>query len=465
MLQKFFLRFSLLFLFASILSCARPRTVVVIPQETDAVLVNPGMGFTTFYSFNGDEINRNHPECSIAYYRWYWDVMEPEEGKPAFAMLDSLLALAHSKGEKLAFRVMCQNGHEVADKTVTEKLEVPIWFRHSGAAGFPYPDGRGWQPDYDDPLFLARHGALIQRLGERYDGHPDLDHVDIGSIGRWGEWHTEGLDLPMPTQESRRKIIDYYVDSFRKTPVVMNLDESPALAYAISRGTGWRADCLGDLSTGLFYDSTGHPENHMHDRYPRILGNFVAPDTWKHAPVVLETCWNIGQWKENGWGVDSILNQALAWHVSVLNNKSFPIPDEWWPQVEAFQKKMGYRFVLTHLEHPDRVSAGGSLPLKMTWENRGVAPCYLKHPLKFQLKAAEGGGEPYSFDTDIDITGWLPGTSETAAELALPPDLPAGSYEIRLALLDPQSLQPRISLAIEGRDDEGWYGVSRVEVK
>lgn len=32
-------------------------TVIVRPKEIDDVLTNPGMGFTTFQRFNGDELN------------------------------------------------------------------------------------------------------------------------------------------------------------------------------------------------------------------------------------------------------------------------------------------------------------------------------------------------------------------------------------------------------------------------
>ena len=47
--------------------------------------------------------------------------------------------------------------------------------------------------DFDDPITLQRHLDFIKRLGERYDGHPDIAHVDIGSIGWWGEWHLSAL--------------------------------------------------------------------------------------------------------------------------------------------------------------------------------------------------------------------------------------------------------------------------------
>ena len=440
-------------------SCSKPETVVVEPVEIDDVLVNPGMGFTTFYSLNNDKINANHPEGSIAYYRWYWEVLEPEEGRVNFAMIDSILAICREKGQKLAFRVMCQNGHEMADKSVTEKWEVPDWFRNSGVAGCTYENGRGWQPDYDSSFFLEKHGNLLLALGARYDGHPDLDHVDIGSVGRWGEWHTSRTGCPMPTEENMARIVDLYVDNFSKTPLVMNIDGGPALEYAVSKGTGWRADCLGDMR------SVGGAQNwdHMHFAYPQAVEEYSLGETWKHAPVALETCWNMLHWEEQGWDVDYIFNQALEWHVSVLNNKSFPIPEQWQAKVEDFQKKMGYRFVLKRLEHLDRSAAGKTLALDMTWENKGVAPCYLKHPVAFRLLNT-ASGEQRSFGTDIDITGWLPGAHQVSASLELPADMQPGEYEILLALLDPHSLEPGIKLAIEGRLEQGWYSLSRVRL-
>ena len=42
-------------------------------------------------------------------------------------------------------------------------------------------------PDMSDPVFIYYHEKLIHALGERYDGHPDLAEVDLGSIGMWGE--------------------------------------------------------------------------------------------------------------------------------------------------------------------------------------------------------------------------------------------------------------------------------------
>jgi len=437
--------------------CSRPETVVMEPRETDQVLVNPGMGFTTFYSFNGDSINAGCPQCSIAYFRWYWDDLEPEDGEIDFAMIDSLIAVAGERGQKIAFRVMCQNGHETADKRENDYTEVPGWLRRLGVKGFLYPDGRHWQPDYDDPVFLERHLRLIRALGSRYDGRPEVDHVDIGSVGHWGEWHsTVG---PLPTVEHMKLIVDTYLESFRHTPLVMNIDGTGVLEYAVANGTGWRADCLGDMRA----TSPGRNWDHMSVAYPNSIRDYNLGDAWKRAPVVFETCWNMLHWEEEGWDVDWIFDKALQWHISVLNNKSFPVPENWRPKVDQLQKRMGYRFVLARLSHPDRASAGLSLRLDLDWINRGVAPCYRKYVLAIGLQK-EPAGEMRILETDLDVTRWLPGVHKLWPEVTLPADLPPGKYGLLLALLDPQNRTPAVRLAIEGRRDDGWYAVSRIRI-
>ncbi|MCD6357557.1 MAG: DUF4832 domain-containing protein, partial [Thermoproteales archaeon] len=407
--------------------------MVVEPVEIDDTLLNPGRGFATTHCFNEDIRDRLHPQCSIVQFRWYWDELEPEEGKINFELIDSVLEKAHANGQKLNFRVMCQNG----------RMRVPGWLREAGAKGMPYPDGDNWQPYYNDPVFLEKHENLIKALAERYDGHPDIEFIDIGTVGRWGEWHTSGTGMDMPDDEVRRRIIDMYLDNFKQTPLVMLIGGGSGLAYAVSRGAGWRADCLGDM--GGFSDTW----NHMEDFYQQALDEAQANQAWKHAPVVFETCWTMQYWYDRGWDIDFILSEALRWHVSVLNNGSESVPEKWWPKVREFEKKMGYRFVLKKLVHPSRVKPGGALFYEMEWENKGVAPCYLNHPPAFELRSVKSG-QSWVVKTAEDITRWLPGTVTVQGSVNVPPGVPSGEYELGIAMLDPHSGKPRIRLAIEG---------------
>src|SRR5438034_427808 len=75
---------------------AQTNVVVIRPTDIPDLLVNPGMGITTFQRFNGQALNSpsewsergpeaklpqaspkpDFPETSISYCRWYWDTLE-----------------------------------------------------------------------------------------------------------------------------------------------------------------------------------------------------------------------------------------------------------------------------------------------------------------------------------------------------------------------------------------------------
>jgi hypothetical protein len=94
----------------------------------------------------------------------------------------------------------------------------PKWLFDAGCKGFEYLQGGDdptsggkriarIEPDYADPLYLARHGEFIAALGQHYDGRPEVEFLDIGSYGIWGEWHT-----PHPASVAvRKQIVDLYL--------------------------------------------------------------------------------------------------------------------------------------------------------------------------------------------------------------------------------------------------------------
>ena len=160
--------------------------VRIAPKETDEILANPGMGWETFHRTADND--KNLPAwipSTIHYARWGWGTLEPEKGKIDYDFLDGVLKETRESGQQLAFRVMCCSPYK-------GRPYHPDWLEDIGG-GILVADHNGVaprpMPDLDDPIVLSAHLDFIKRLGQRYDGHPDIARLDLGSVGWWGEWH------------------------------------------------------------------------------------------------------------------------------------------------------------------------------------------------------------------------------------------------------------------------------------
>jgi Domain of unknown function (DUF4832) len=200
----------------------------------------------------------------------------------------------------------------------------------------------------------------------------------------------------------------------------------------------------------------------MMDFYPPQVVRAGIQNVWQRSPVSLETCWVPGFWKDKGWNLNYIFDQALRWHVSSLNIKSSPISPEWKNQFEEFRKQMGYRFILRRLEYPPQVKANQMMPIHMWWLNAGVAPIYRQYILAFQFYSPDRNEIVQSL---VDLRKWLPGDAVFDSSIYVPATLPPGDYRIRVALLDPVTNQPAIRLAIKGREPDGWYSLGSIKVR
>ena len=92
-------------------AAAQTELVVVRPEPIDEVLVNPGMGITTFQRFNGQPLNQGlrwseegptskhseasapavFPDTSIAYCRWFWNELQPAANRIRWEIIDTTL--------------------------------------------------------------------------------------------------------------------------------------------------------------------------------------------------------------------------------------------------------------------------------------------------------------------------------------------------------------------------------------
>jgi hypothetical protein len=431
---------------------------IVEPDPADEVLVNPGMGFETFNSFNGDERNRwaeNYPECSISYFRLCWSILEPEEGRYNFNLIDSLLEKAEQRRQDLALRFMPTSSADLSTGT-------PKWYMEK-AKGYWYKkyNREGWAPEHNDPYFLTKQEELVGAFGERYNGHQNIIRMDIGSVGFWGEWHMSHTEpeLPMISEENAVKIIDMYLKHWNKTPLSMLIGYVPGLRYAVSKGTGWRADSLGDY--GHFSDTWCH----MLHAYPKYLRQANALDAWKNGPVAFEPPGSMVDLEkyvpQKGGGYEKMWNKALEWHGSAFNAKSKPILSHQVPPIRHFLKRCGYRLSLRRIVFPKSLSPNKRhFPLDFEIENTGVAPVYKNYIPAIKIT---GGRASVILTSGTRACQLLPGRHRVMEKMLLPDSLGAGNYVVSFGILNPANHSPAIRLANKGIDPEGWCPLGIVE--
>ena len=432
-------------------SLESPSTVTVQPIEIEDVLYNPGMGFADFHFGSGNTLSADdYPPSTVAYFRWTWDELEPSEGRYNFGLVDNVIRQAGEKGETLAFRIM-----------TVYKGSTPKWLLDKRVDSIAV--GGDIFPDYNNPVFLEHHERLLRAFGERYAGKPEIDHVDIGSVGCWGEWNTACCEEAkkeickrfFPIQKNKLIIIDWYFRYFPDTPLVM-LVGGP-VEYAASKGAGWRGDCFGDYGTFK-------PDwNHMDNVYGPKVRNPVVGNAWKTAPVQFEVCEDMQHWYDRGFDIERILQKGLEWHGSVLNAKSSPVPPPWRGKVDAFLKIFGYRFVLRELSHASEAAPGGSLLVKSRWENKGVAPIYRPWPLAYRLRS-DADRVVATWRSAANLRSWLPGPSDVEDVVEVPVGLPAATYNLDVAILSEDGKTAHVELGIAGKRADKWYPISKVKI-
>ena len=463
------------------------ENIIIRPKEIDDVLLNPGKGFTTFQCFNGDyagsaksgypglgggfvpdcftepvtyKLNKNlmnidHPQSTVAYFRINWSFIEPEEDKYDWKFIDSLLATGQERSQRLILRIAPFSG-SIESKN---KKDVPSWFREMiGPSDISTVPHSFWFFDQNNQLYYKHFGDVIRKFGKRYDGHPMIEAVDLSICSQAGE----GVGTDLLEENVRNELVRAYTDSFRKTPLIVlgRTDRTEQNVYYLSSkeglNVGWRVDCLGDM----FGFSDNY--NHMFDYYPQAISQGMkAQDAWKKAPIAFEACWTMKHWKEQGWDLDYIIDQSLKWHISTFNNKSSPVPEEWKSKVDDWIKRMGYRFVLRKFTYPKEADQNSKMVFTSWWENKGVAPIYWEYTLAIRLNGEKGS---WILPTDANITGWLPGDIVYDDEVFIPLNIPSGKFDLQIGIVDCQSHVPKVNLAIEGRDNEGWYSLGKIEI-
>lgn len=465
----------------------------VRPEDTGAALVNPAMGWTVHFYSN---VTRNYgsklvpsdtlddfPGVSTVYLRLPWSYIEPVEGKYNWAILDTPAQRWIAKGKRIALRLTCSENWM--------KYATPEWVKKAGAKGTFYQYGKGrvekgdsWDPFFDDPVFIEKLDTFLAAAAQRYDNNPNVEFIDVGTYGLWGEGHTHASSK-QDKIEIQKLHIDLHLKHFKKTLLCVSDDYAghdkpgkrfPITDYALSKGVTIRDDSI----------MIHPPPNHWYHAE-------MAQAFWPKLPVIIETGHYGGCVKRGGWDPELFLKCIEDYHVSFMSI-------HWWPDVfleenrEVIDKinlRMGYRLMPVEIIWPKTVQLAlpsdsytlyrdlteqGDLSktfkLQWAWANKGVAPCYPGGFPAMTLKDDKGGIVSVLVDESLNMrnlkTG-LPGKapvtrhkSEFIVGLFAPATKP-GTYDVFISV-GSRDGTPTIALPLKDGDSQRRYRIGRVNL-
>jgi len=431
-----------------------------VPQLSDDVLFNPRMGLYLFYPPQDARPEEWFMQIAdIVYFRPDWAELNPEEGVYRFdewyGPIHDLWVKKH--GKRVAFRIMSQSMHSKG------RYVTPKWVFDKGVPGVAHINLYGEEqidPVFWDERYLDVHCEFIRRLGEYFDGRPELEFVDIGSIGEWGEmhlarWTPEQLE-ETGYSESRyvaayRRVIDAFAAAFPRTQVFLNVGGPERLTimdYAAQRGIHFRQDGL--TPSGASYD----------------VGEWLyKPYSRRGVVCNFEFHSGLEEMRQKGWDLRATIEKGLSAPISYLNtNLGYyrTLPEEARELLAQAARRIGYRFVLGRLDYLPRFRLDGTRPgrvlLTSVWRNDGVAPCYDSLAVEWSLLDAQGKTVATQLDFPPNpTTRWWPGEEQTLRSvMRVPASTPPGEYRLAVRMLLPETGQ-HIFLGIAGRDEQDRY--------
>lgn len=456
---------------------------IVKPQDTGEALINPDMGWTMHFYSNiisnyGSKLEPSDtlddfPGLSTVYLRVPWSFLEPKEGKFNWSLLDTPGQRWISKGKRVAFRISCSESWM--------RYATPEWVEAAGAKGYNFTPGKGaiadgtyWEPDYADPVFLEKLEAFLAAMALRYDGNENVDFIDLGSLGVWGEGHTHASTRLEYDDDVKKKHIDLHCKHFKNTLLCISDDyigpskpgrNFPVTDYALSKGVTLRDDSIMVQPP---------PRSWYHSE--------MAQEFWPKSPVILEHEHYGGSLDRGAWDKKLFLKAVEDYHASYMSI-------HWWPRIllnenrdviDKINLRMGYRLQLKEAVWPKSVKLGESFAIKTKWSNAGVAPCYPGGYMAITVKDDKGGIVSVHVDENFDMRNLKVGPKDEPIIHDLSPNLSIaplfidgprrfsraanpGNYDLYISV-GMRDGTPVIALPHEADDGQRRYKLGKINV-
>ena len=433
-------------------------------QDDKRVLENPHKGWYYHYVDNGfsdiryrEGIEKSDllPAKGInhIYIRFDWCDVEKEDGVFDWSEIDEIIERFGKNKYRFSLR-LCTFESFRTEYAFPKFLKIPCTkCEKNGKVAF--------EPDYGSEVYLKYLERLMRAYGEHFNGKREIEYVDIGTFGTWGEGHTSHGSNKKYGYDVLKKHIDLHLKYFPNTLVMINDDMinhlfdtdkegcSRLYDYCLSRDMGLRDDgvCVNYYSENFGYSTL---------RAPLFFEQFS-----KNNPVDIEMH-HYNDVKEDDFGgglrLIEALSEAKATYAGFHGYVGEWLKDNKYLH-EHIANKLGYWYFIDGIFLPSLVS-GTCCFAEVHIRNKGFSRAYHKYDFKLILKGERGEFilNPESPDNRL----WQ---GEGAAHETLRLDLravPVGKYELFVQMTD--GGEP-IRLGFkEEYERDGKYKISDAEV-
>ncbi len=301
--------------------------------------------------------------------------------------LEKLLNDIASRGHQATYRIYLEYPDKkncIPKYLIEQGMKVSNYVYQNNT---PLPPAEIETPDYKDPKLHMCLKDFIAAMGAKYDGDARIGGITAGLLGTWGEWHTyPRMDL-FPGKEIQTVVMDAYQAAFHKTPVLLRYPAGPTEPNYASNHTrpfGYHDDSFawatletekkGDewFFLSLEHKAGTNAQNKWR-KYP--IGGEIRPEAWGKVfdekpdnPNIqdFQTCVEL---THATWMMDTGMFQGGQ---STTRKK----------RAEEMVRRMGYDFTVKSAELTLRAR---SVQIKISIENRGVAPFYAAWPIELMI--------------------------------------------------------------------------------
>ncbi|MBB6048595.1 DUF4832 domain-containing protein [Armatimonas rosea] len=347
---------------------------------------------------------------SLAYFYASWRELEPRPGVFAWEAFEKKWESPLARGKHVILRLFLEYPNEPTG--------LPQWVIDSGVKRTAYDTkevGKGLCPSWDDPKLLEPLLRFIAAFGKRYNAHPRVAFLQLGTLGFWGEWHTWPVEKLMASLTTQKRVVAAYRAAFPDVPI-----------HA-------RYPYEGTNHAWLGYHDDMIPEDSLGTEAWQFLPSLTKAgrtENWKTAPLGGEMVPSAARkWLGEGWPTlqKAVEQLHFSWIGPYCPAIEKDLPPEQKARADTLVRRMGYSFRLTQLTYG--TAAHGALELTLDGINEGVAPFYRDWPLEVGL-LDETSRVVARIRPITDLRRWLPGPFSVKASLPSPPKLP----KLRLAV-------------------------------